>query len=106
MDKGENLFNELVEKFTEENKDVAFGKMMSSPALKYKGKVFAFFYNGKITFKLGEAFNPESFGLTNVELLNPFKTKGPLKGWYVIGYHDSKHWETLTKQSLENLRGK
>ena len=106
MDKGEKLFNKLVDQFTSEYENVTFGKMMSSPAIKYNGKVFAFFYNGQMTYKLGEEFNPASMGLTNVDILNPFKRKGPLKGWFVVGYNDNKKWEELTNLALSKISGK
>ncbi len=103
MDKEEKLFNSIVEEFTNRHSNVTFGKMMSSPALKYGGKVFAFFYDRQMTFKLGEDFDPASAGIKKVKLLNPFKTKGPLKGWYVIGFDQNKKWRELTRLALDKM---
>ena len=103
MEMEEKLFNSIVEKYVDGNK-TTFGKMMSSPALKFENKVFAFFYKDSMTFKLGEKFNPDEYDLTDVELLNPFKNKGPLKGWYVVNYSNSKKWDTLTNKALEEIK--
>jgi hypothetical protein len=103
METAEKLFNQIVEKYTHEYKNVTLGKMMSSPALKYNNKVFVFFYEQQMIFKLGEEFDPGSFGLSNVKLLNPFKTKGPLRGWFVVGYNNHSEWDKLTKLAYEKM---
>lgn len=58
MTEANSIYNHLDAKFTRNNIDVAAGKMMSAPALKCKGKVFAFFYNDAMGFKLGKEFEP------------------------------------------------
>ena len=75
--------------------------MMSSPALKYNDKVFAFFYNRQMCFRLRQNFDPKILKIKKFKLLNPFKTKGPLKGWYVIAKAESGKWKTLTQKALE-----
>jgi hypothetical protein len=79
MNKEEKFFNSIVSSYLKKDKKISSGKMMSSPALKFNSKVFAFFYENQMCFRLGEEFDPKSFGVKKVKLLNPFKTKGPLK---------------------------
>ncbi|MEM7486371.1 MAG: hypothetical protein AAF348_14280 [Bacteroidota bacterium] len=76
------------------------GKMMSSPAIHYNNKVFAFFSrNHKMVFRLGKHFR---VGQINVELkeFNPFKNKGPLSGWYEADFTEKEAWEELTELAL------
>ena len=59
--------------FCDHYKDVTEGKMMSSPAIHFKGKVFAFFSSKKkMVFKLGDAVS--SKGLEEgMVAFSPFK---------------------------------
>ena len=59
MDKEEDLFNKIVEKLSKKHNFVSKGKMMSSPGIKYKTKVFAFYYNKEMVFRLGRDFIPK-----------------------------------------------
>ena len=82
---------------------VILGKMMSAPGLKYKNKVFAFFYQEKMCFKLVTDTSLKTLEVP-YELLNPFKTKPPLKGWFIIDAEFSMHWEMLAKEALEKMK--
>jgi len=82
---------------------VAIGKMMSSQAVKSKGKVFVFFHQEKMTFKLGKDFDPEAYGLMDWEYLSPFKNKPPMQAWITIPYSQQEHWETLAALALEKM---
>ena len=101
MDKEEKLFNEIVEKMASENKNVEAGKMMSSPGIKYKNKVFAFYYDKQMGFKLGKEFNPDEFKLKDYKFLSPFKNKPPMKAWFVIPYSENKKWKVLAEEALK-----
>lgn len=103
MNKTEATFVTLVNKLAESDPDIFPGKMMSSPGLKYKDKVFAFYNKKKeeMGFRLGPDSNPEKFGLKNARLLSPFKTKPPLKGWYVVDTDENNFWEKLAEIALE-----
>lgn len=97
----EELFETIVEEFSTTNQEVLPGKMMSSPALQYKGKVFAFFWKEQMTFKLGKERDLEAeFGIAEYDFLSPFKNKPPMKGWYVVSSQYADQWPTLTQEAL------
>jgi len=104
MVNAEVLFITLVNKYSSSYPDVIQGKMMSSPALKYKNKVFVFLHKGEMGFRLGPGFDPVKFGLLNARLLSPFKTKPPLKGWFIVAVDENEHWEKLTGMALDYTR--
>ncbi len=104
MTEAAQLFDAIVEEFTRKE-DVLPGKMMSASALKAKGKVFAFFHNDEMTFKLGKDFDPEAYGLQHWSYLSPFKNKPPMKAWYTIPFVHHQSWDTLTRLALDKLRG-
>lgn len=83
---------------------VAVGKMMSAPAVKYKGKVFAFFHEEQMTFKLGKDFIPEEAGLRGCRFLSPFKHKPPMRAWIIVPEGEKDRWEELACLALEKIR--
>ena len=92
-------FDEIRQKLCLQFAEVTEGKMMSSPAIHFNGKVFAFLSKkNKMVFKLGKNTTAPS----GVELLefNPFKNKGPLTGWYEVDYSHCTSWEELTRLAL------
>lgn len=93
------IYDQLVEEYTQKE-GVTIGKMMSAPALQYRGKVFAFFHKGAMTFKLGKQFDPEAFGLREWSYLSPFKNKPPMRGWLVVQAQEKDQWPYLTELAL------
>lgn len=104
MDREEALFQLIVARMTGGDPEVTAGKMMSSPGIKFKNKVFAFFYRGEMVFRLGKDFKPESAGLTHYSLLNPFKSKPPLAGWFQIPFVHADRWPALAENALAKMR--
>jgi hypothetical protein len=96
----EQRFRSIAALLASENSAVTFGKMMSSPALLYQGKVFAFYYGKKMVFRLGRDFQPELFNIQQYRLLAPFKTKPPLVDWFEIPFDDQHRWEELSRYAL------
>ena len=103
MDKKQVKFEEIADKLSKEHKNVAKGKMMSSPGVRYGNKFFAFYYNKEMVFRLGKDAEPEKLGVKEFKLLNPFKTKAPLKNWFQISYSENKNWQKLAIYALNVL---
>ncbi|MFS4466287.1 hypothetical protein [Maribacter sp. 2210JD10-5] len=85
-------------------RNITEGKMMRSPAIHYKNKVFAFFSTkDRMVFKLGKVLDLSQY---NFEILvfNPFKNKGPLTGWYEVDYINNDYWEQLAQKALEQIQ--
>jgi hypothetical protein len=95
-------FQMIAQTLSDAHDDVEAGKMMSSPAITFRGKVFAFIHDGMITFKLGEMFEPESMGIDDYQLLAPFKSKPPMRAWFSIP--EQEHWQKLALQALERMK--
>jgi hypothetical protein len=103
MDTSEKNFFSIGEKLSEENNNVSIGKMMSSPGIKYKDRVFAFYYKGQMVFKLGRDFDLPSIGISEFSLLSPFRTKPPLADWFEIPSEYKDRWEELARIALKKL---
>ena len=97
-------FLEIRDKLCLQEADVSEGKMMSSQAIHYKKKVFAFFSKkNKMVFKLGSPSAAEGIEVELMEF-NPFKNKGPLKGWYEAAFQYHESWEKLADIALEKIK--
>ncbi len=100
----EAYFNKIRREFCLQDQQIEAGKMMSSEAITYKGKVFAFFSRSKkMVFKLGKNFNPELEAF-EINVFSPFKNGRPLNGWFEVPFSESNQWELLTDKALVVLR--
>lgn len=104
MTDAEQLFNQLRQQLTSAHDDVHEGTMMSSPGIQYNKKNFTFYYRGAVAFRLGRDFEPQSEGIHDYELLNPFKNKPPLKDWFVIGPAYAAQWPLLAEVALQRIK--
>lgn len=96
----EQYFNTIREEFCQQDSKIQTGKMMSSEAITYKGKVFAFFSRKKkMVFKLGKDFDPDKVGI-EICVFNPFKKRAPLNGWFEVPFTEKEQWEPLTQKAL------
>lgn len=103
LNDSEQRFRSIVDQLIHENSDITLGKMMSSPGIQYQDKVFAFYYAGKMVFKLGRDFQPEALGIRQYSLLAPFKTKPPMVDWFEIPATEQHRWEELARYALQRI---
>ena len=103
MSDNQTQFEQIREKLISEEENVLAGKMMSSEAITYKKKVFAFYMSdGRMGFKLGREFKLEDYGITDYAVLSPFKNKAPMLDWLLIPARDK--WEELAQIALERMK--
>lgn len=101
MNSPQDHFETIANELSSSQSGVSLGKMMSSPGLKFQDKVFAFYHNNEMGFRLGPNFDPEKHGLKYAKPLSPFKTKPPLKGWFIIETPEQQSWNELANMALE-----
>lgn len=101
--KEESWFQSILLSMIKKSSHVKEGKMMSSPGIKYKDKVFAFFYRDQMVFRLGKNYKPIENGIFEYSLLSPFKNKPPMSGWFVIPFHYKEKWEELSIEAMNLL---
>ena len=104
MEKEEILFTQIVESLSAKYEHVEAGKMMSSPGIKFRNKVFAFYYQDQMCFKLGKGFDIESLGIHDYSFLSPFKNKPPMKGWFNVPFAYQDQWKSLAEIALEKMQ--
>jgi len=100
----EHLFNEISEQFCLKYPKIKAGKMMSSDAITFNGKVFAFFSRKKkMVFKLGKEFDPDQEGF-EICVFNPYKNRKPLNGWFEVPFTEKDKWKSFTEKALNQLK--
>lgn len=100
MEQEQLLFEQIRNEMVSLYRDVTIGVMMSSPAIKYKGKVFTFLSkNNRMVFKLGKTFIPGEQEFETYPF-NPFKKKAPLAGWFEVPYSEHHLWKDLAGEAL------
>ena len=98
------VFEQILLDMTERYQGVSEGKMMASPALQYKSKIFAFYHSNSMVFKLGRDANlKEKYNVSEYKLLSPFRTKVPMKDWFVISEEHIKKWPQMAEDSFIHL---
>lgn len=102
MSDHQSHFEDIRQKIISEETDVALGKMMSSEAITYKKKVFAFYHDDTMCFKLGRDFDLEKHGITEYHVLSPFKNKAPMRDWLYIPQADK--WDDLAQIALQKIK--
>ncbi|OJJ15771.1 hypothetical protein BKI52_36220 [marine bacterium AO1-C] len=100
-------FEQLVAQLQEELPEVLPGNMMRSPALTTQGNVFCFLSKkNTMVFKLGKIERHTIRFEHHPQLIaefNPFKTKGPLRGWWEVPFVEKDLWKPLAKQAFNHL---
>lgn len=99
-------FEAIGEGLIEKHENITFGKMMSSPAITYKGKVFAFYHNEEMVFRLGRDFDIHAHDIHEYTHLSPFKTKPPMRDWFCISVDYADKWVHLVQEALTVMRAK
>jgi hypothetical protein len=103
VEKAYMIFLRIVDEMVNEYHSLNLGKMMSSPALRYKSRVFAFYHKNEMIFKLGREFDPETFKLKEYSILNPFKNKAPMYDWFQVSFVENKKWKKLAVYALNKI---
>ncbi|WP_350286794.1 hypothetical protein [uncultured Croceitalea sp.] len=94
------LFTAIRAALCQQHVDVTEGRMMSSPAIHYKGKVFAFLSTKQnMVFKFKNTELLTNYGIP-ATVFSPFKTKKPLTGWYEVTYQNHQRWKILSEEAL------
>ena len=102
--RSEEKFYRIFDLLSKKGPDISIGKMMSSPGIKYKSKVIAFYHNDEMIFRIGKKIDLTKYGIKNPKYLSPFKSKPPITGWICLSYSDEKRWEEFTEIALDVMR--
>jgi len=101
----ESVFKTIEQDFIHNFPEVESGNMMRADALKVNGKVFCFFHEENMTFKLGKGVDMDRPELAEATFLSPFKHKPPMKAWLIIPFTTPDMWKALAEEAMEKVAG-
>ena len=102
--KSENRFFEIASLLSGEDKKITLGNMMSSPGIKYKNKVIAFYHRDEMVFRIGKGADFVKLGIRKTKFLSPFKSKPQMTGWICLGYGERVIWEKISRAALDVMK--
>jgi len=105
-DTTQKQFEDIGARLIDEGEHIAFGKMMSAPAITYKGKVIAFYRkkSGAMAFRVGKDFDVSEQNIPGAGELNPFKNRPAMKGWLNVDDEGNDHWGQLVRHALSVMQ--
>ena len=98
------FFSHLIKDLESNYSHLARGNMLSSPAIEYKGRVFAFCSSGNMVIKCK---NPEILaekGFRATSEYRPFKNRMILSDWREVPFYYHEDWRTLAEMALDDIR--
>ena len=99
----EQHFQQILKHMEVAYQGVVRGNMMKSPALSVRSKVFAFFHQNEMGFKLDQKASYFKDQYPDSRYLNPFKNKPPMKGWLIIPSKYHSDWSDLAIEAYLNM---
>jgi hypothetical protein len=99
-DKSREAFDRLSESLDAEHEDVTSGKAFGMPALKVRGKMFAGYFNGDMTFKLSGESHREALAIPGAQLFDAGGMNRPMKEWVQVPGDRKEEWPRLAEAAL------
>lgn len=104
MENSKIVFHEILDYLSNKYPGVKEGRMMSSPAIQYRSKIFAFYKSECMTFRLGrETDMQKEFGVIEYSYLSPFKTRPPLFDWFILKDKYVELWPEMAEHAFKRL---
>lgn len=104
LNRSEVFFFEIANTLSGEDKNISMAKMMSSPGIKYKTKMIAFYHQDELVIRLGKSADLDALGIKTPKFLNPFKHKPSMTGWICFSYDDHESWEEFARIAIDVMK--
>lgn len=101
MEKNEELFRAIAEKFLAKNKNVVLKKMFGKYGVAVNGNVFLCLFNGDFVFKMNGDAHANALKISGAALWDPSGMKRPMKEWVQVPEKNKKEFEKLAEEALK-----
>lgn len=98
------IFNQVISHLQERHKHLAIGKMLSSPAIEYKGRAFAFCCRDNMIIKYGDTEQLMVLGIRATQEYKPFSNMMSFSQWREVPYYYRDDWMSLAEMALTALQ--
>ena len=99
-----SIFYHVVSHLESRYTDLARGKMLSAPAIEYKGRAFAFCHRDTMIIKYRDAVELENKGIRATQEYKPFKNMVSFSEWREVPFYYQDDWPELAEMALGALK--
>ena len=98
------FFLQLIHNLEQTHSHLACTRMLSSPAIEYKGRVFAFCQNGQMIIKFGDSERLAGIGIRATSQYQPFSNRVSFAQWREVPYYYHEDWHTIAEMALHAVK--
>ncbi len=102
----QKLFDSIAQEFASGDAGITKSKMMGSPCLKVRGKMFAVYWRDAMIFKLAGDAHKNALARKGAQLFDPSEMNRPMKEWVVVPYAHKAKWRAFTESALTYVASK
>ena len=94
------IFNQVIYQLQERHKFLAKGSLLSSPAIEYKGRAFAFCHRDTMIIKYCDIEQLTGKGIRATQEYRPFTNRMSFSQWREVPYYYRDDWTLLAEMAL------
>jgi len=98
------IFNHVIDQLEQRYSHLARGQMLSSPAIEYKGRAFAFCHKDNMIIKYDDRQVLVNIGIRATQDYRPFTNRVSLSRWCEVPFYYHADWTELAEMALDALK--
>ncbi|MDX1479621.1 MAG: hypothetical protein R3301_18040 [Saprospiraceae bacterium] len=98
------FFLQLIHNLEQDYTHLTRTRMLSSPAIEYKGRVFAFCQRGQMVIKLGSDEQLIGLGVRATPGYQPFMNQVVLSQWREVPFYYREDWREIAEMALNAVK--
>lgn len=99
-----SIFYTVISQLESRYPHLARGKMLSAPALEYKGRAFAFCHRDNMIIKYRDTEMLNSKGIRATQEYRPFRNQVSFSEWREVPFYYQADWTELAEMALGALK--
>ena len=98
------IFNLVIDDLEQRYSHLARGQMLSSPAIEYKGRAFAFCQKDNMIIKYHDRQVLVNIGIRATQDYRPFTNRMSLSRWCEVPFYYHADWTELAEMALDAMK--
>lgn len=97
------FFLQLIHNLEKQYSHLACTRMLSSPAIEYKGRVFAFCQRDRLVIKLDNSEQLAGIGIRATTEYQPFTNRMTFSHWREVPFYYHADWQEIAEMALSAM---
>ena len=98
------FFLQLIHNLEQDHTHLARTRMLSSPAIEYKGRVFAFCQRDQLVIKLEDYEQLAGIGIRATSEYKPFSNRLLFRQWREVPFYYREDWREIAEMALSAVK--